>query len=291
VHGLSTARHRRAPNRVWFSAPSEGPGAGGKRSPVSGKLALKVGLCLCAGQLIAGPVLASAAEAAPVLTAATQTASKITESVSTTRLQQGSAVKITAKVINPKTGKVATKGYVRIQVQNGKSWRKAGQLNLGRSGVVTFVSKPKGTTTFRTVFSGGAGGLSSSTSNRIQVKVVSSAGTRVLAEAKKHTGALYKFAAAGPSRFDCSGYTMYVYRKAIGKKLPHQANLQQRYGKAVGRSQKKVGDLIVFRSGSYGYHAAIYAGGNYMYDSPHTGARVGKHKIYGSNYVVRRLAA
>ena len=26
-----------------------------------------------------------------------------------------------------------------------------------------------------------------------------------------------------------------------------------------------------------------------MWDSPHTGARVGKHKIYGSNYVVRRL--
>jgi hypothetical protein len=28
-----------------------------------------------------------------------------------------------------------------------------------------------------------------------------------------------------------------------------------------------------------------------MYDSPHTGARVGKHKMYGSNYVVRRLIA
>ena len=26
-----------------------------------------------------------------------------------------------------------------------------------------------------------------------------------------------------------------------------------------------------------------------MYDSPHTGARVGKHKIWSSNYVVRRL--
>ena len=56
------------------------------------------------------------------------------------------------------------------------------------------------------------------------------------------------------------------------------------------KSAKKPGDLIVFRSGSYGYHAGIYAGNGYMYDSPHTGARVGKHKMYGSNYVVRRIA-
>jgi cell wall-associated NlpC family hydrolase len=82
---------------------------------------------------------------------------------------------------------------------------------------------------------------------------------------------------------------MYVYRKAAGVKLPHQANQQQKYGKAVSKSSAKVGDLIIFRSGSYGYHAAIYAGGGYMYDSPHSGARVGKHKIYSSSYVVRRL--
>jgi len=112
---------------------------------------------------------------------------------------------------------------------------------------------------------------------------------KVLAEAKSHTGALYKFAAAGPKRFDCSGFTMYVYKKAAGKSLPHKANSQQHYGKAVSQGAKQVGDLIVFRSGSYGYHAGIYAGGGYWYDSPHSGARVGKHKMYGSNYVVRRL--
>jgi len=120
---------------------------------------------------------------------------------------------------------------------------------------------------------------------------VKSGGAKILAEAKKHTGALYKFAAAGPTRFDCSGFTQYVYKKAAGKNLPHKADGQQKYGKAVSKSNKQVGDLIVFRSGSYGYHAGIYAGGGYMYDSLHTGARVGKHKIYGSNYVVRRLVA
>ena len=66
-------------------------------------------------------------------------------------------------------------------------------------------------------------------------------GAKVLAEAKKHKGALYKFGAAGPKRFDCSGYTMYVYKKAAGKKLPHKANSQQKYGKAVSKGNKKAG--------------------------------------------------
>ena len=122
-----------------------------------------------------------------------------------------------------------------------------------------------------------------------RVTVRQNNGAKILAEAKSHTGALYLFAASGPKRFDCSGFTKYVYKKAVGKTLPHKANLQQKYGKAVAKSNKQIGDLIVFRSGSYGYHAGIYAGNGYMYDSPHTGARVGKHKIYGSNYVVRRL--
>ena len=154
---------------------------------------------------------------------------------------------------------------------------------------------PKSSTTYRTAV-GTQGGYrwAAGTNARVTVRTASSAssaGAKILAEAKRHNGALYKFAAAGPSRFDCSGYTMYVYKKAVGKKLPHKANLQQRYGKAVSKGSKKPGDLIVFRNGSYGSHVGIYAGGGYMYDSPHTGARVSKRKIYEDNYVVRRLAA
>ena len=48
---------------------------------------------------------------------------------------------------------------------------------------------------------------------------------------------------------------------------------------------------IVARSLENSLCVGIYAGNGYMYDSPHTGARVTKRKIYQSNYVVRRLAA
>jgi len=273
VHGLlSSGRHRRA------------------SSVGTGKLALKLGLCVCAGQLIAGPAFASAANAAPVVKAASTTTTvtpKVTESVNTHSIKWGNKVKVTAKVINPATGKAVTGGYVRLQAWRNSAWRTWQTKKLTKSGTVSFWSEPHKTGTYRTLFAGTTS-VKSKASNQIKVSVKHS-GAQILAEAKRHKGALYKYAAAGPKRFDCSGYTMYVLRKAAGKKLPHKANSQQHYGRAVSKSKKQIGDLIVFRSGSHGYHAAIYAGGGYMWDSPHSGARVGKHKIFSGNYVVRRM--
>ncbi|BAL88100.1 hypothetical protein AMIS_28800 [Actinoplanes missouriensis 431] len=115
------------------------------------------------------------------------------------------------------------------------------------------------------------------------------AGKRVVSEAARHKGKKYKFGAAGPKRFDCSGFTKYVYKKAAGKKLPHKANSQQRYGKAVAKSKKRPGDLIIIRKGTRGTHAGIYAGGGKMWSAPRTGKTVSKQKIWSKNYVVRRL--
>jgi len=251
--------------------------------------ALSLGFCLCAGQLMASsPASAATTTTQTPVTAEAAALAKanMTYRVNTLNVAWGSTVKVTAKVIDPRTGKIA-KGTVRLQGYRNGKWQNL-DTATSKAGTVTLTTKPKTAVYIRTVFTGS--GYSQFTSIRKRVAVKAS-GAKVLAEAKTHTGALYKFAAAGPKRFDCSGFTKYVYKKAAGKSLPHKANSQQKYGKAVSKSNKKVGDLIVFRSGSYGYHAGIYAGGGYMYDSPHTGARVGKHKIYGSNYVVRRLVA
>jgi cell wall-associated NlpC family hydrolase len=114
-------------------------------------------------------------------------------------------------------------------------------------------------------------------------------GADIVAEAKKHQGKAYRFGASGPHTFDCSGYTMYVYRKVAGKTLPHKAHLQQKAGTRVSKSAAKVGDLVVIRSGSRGTHAGIYAGDGYMWNSPRSGKTVSKQKIWSSNYVVQRL--
>jgi cell wall-associated NlpC family hydrolase len=252
----------------------------------TGTAALSLGLCLCAGQLLS----TSAAEAAtPVKAAAVaKVQPKITESFSTRNLAWGSKVRITSKVINPKTGKVVTSGTVRLQAWRSGHWTTYKNAPVKRGYAVVYAA-PTTSLYFRTEYLGNSS-YTARVGSTALVRVRAD-GAKILAEAKKHKGALYKFAAAGPTRFDCSGFTEYVYRKAAGKSLPHKANSQQHYGSAVSKSSKRIGDLIIFRSGSYGYHAAIYAGNGYMYDSPHTGARVGKHKIYGSNYVVRRLVA
>jgi cell wall-associated NlpC family hydrolase len=260
-----------------------------RRTTGTGPIALSLGLCLCAGQLVA--TAPASAAPAPVTAAAVTVKPSVKTSYSKKSIAWGSKVKVTTKLINPKTGKAVTSGKVRLQIRSkaGKAWKTYQTKSSNSKGTVSFLSKPPSSAYYRTVFAGTKGFKSVATpSTRITVKA---SGAKVLAEAKKHKGALYKFGASGPKRFDCSGYTMYVYKKTTGKKLPHKANSQQKYGKAVSKSKKKVGDLIVFRSGSYGTHAGIYAGNGYMWDSPHSGARVGKHKMYGKNYVVRRLVS
>jgi len=116
----------------------------------------------------------------------------------------------------------------------------------------------------------------------------SARGLAVVAAAARQAGKPYVYGAAGPKAFDCSGFTLYVFRQ-FGVNLPHRAHLQRRAGFAVSRAQARPGDLIIFMRNGYGYHAAIYAGGNYMWDAPSRGGRVGKHKIWSSSIIFRRL--
>jgi cell wall-associated NlpC family hydrolase len=114
------------------------------------------------------------------------------------------------------------------------------------------------------------------------------AGSRILAEAARLSGRPYVFGAEGPRAFDCSGLTRFVFAR-LGIALPHKADAQQDYGRSVPRSQARPGDLIFFRNGSYAYHVGIFAGDGYMYDAPHPGKSVGRHKIWSDSYSVRRL--
>jgi cell wall-associated NlpC family hydrolase len=265
-------------------------------SASAGKIALTVGLCLCAGQLVgtaavAAPTVASAAVASTTAAklAAASVKPRISLAANKRTIGWGSTVKLTSKVTDPRSGKVLKKATVRLQGWRSGAWRTWQIKKTSSTGSVTFGSKPGKTTTYRTFVSRAGSGFKTSVSSKIKITVKKS-GVKVLAEAKKHKGAHYRFGAAGPRVFDCSGFTSYVFRKSVGKKLPHKANSQQKYGKAIAKSKAAPGDLIVFRSGSYGYHAGIYAGGGYMWDSPHAGATVGKHKIWSRSYVVRRLA-
>ncbi|SNY64331.1 C40 family peptidase [Paractinoplanes atraurantiacus] len=265
----------------------------GRRLVTAGAGTIALSLSLFAGQLVA---TSGAAASTSIPAASVAAAAKKQVSIRTTytprTLKIGGSVKITVTYRNPANGAAVTSGTVRLQALRNGKWSTWAARNLNKKGTATFTAKPRVTGYFRTVYTGNAvfaGRVGGAT--RITVVAPSSSrAAKVLAEARKHVGKLYLYGAAGPNRFDCSGYTMYVYRKSIGVKLPHKADSQQRYGRAVSKGAKKPGDLLITRSGGYGYHAAIYAGNGYMYDSPHSGARISKRKIFSQNYVVRRLA-
>ncbi|HET6359795.1 C40 family peptidase [Streptomyces sp.] len=92
-------------------------------------------------------------------------------------------------------------------------------------------------------------------------------------------GAPYKFGAAGPSRFDCSGLTVYSYKKA-GKKLPRTAQQQYNRTRHIPASSRQKGDLVFFHYGSRVYHVGIYAGRGKIWHSPKTGSWVKLEKIW-----------
>jgi cell wall-associated NlpC family hydrolase len=111
---------------------------------------------------------------------------------------------------------------------------------------------------------------------------------KVITEASRHKGAPYQYGASGPSRFDCSGYTRYVFAK-LHKSLPHNAAQQYSGVRHVARNKLQAGDLLFFRNSSGRIsHVAIYAGGGYMWHAPHSGTVVKRVKVYSNNYVIGR---
>ena len=114
-------------------------------------------------------------------------------------------------------------------------------------------------------------------------------GSRIVAEASRHIGKPYVYGAVGPNRFDCSGYTKYVFAR-FGKALPHNSAAQVGSTVRVARSAKKQGDLIFMRSSSGRVtHVGIYAGANRWLVAPKTGDRVKLQTLYSQRYTVGRV--
>jgi cell wall-associated NlpC family hydrolase len=98
-----------------------------------------------------------------------------------------------------------------------------------------------------------------------------SRGSIALKFALAQVGDVYVWAAAGPTRWDCSGLTMRAFQKA-GVSLPHSSRIQVKYGKNIPISSLKPGDLLFF--GKPISHVSIYMGGGKMVQAPRPGKRV-----------------
>lgn len=85
---------------------------------------------------------------------------------------------------------------------------------------------------------------------------------RIISYAKKFLGVRYVYGSSSATAFDCSGFTMYVY-KAAGINLPHSASEQSKKGLAISKKDLKAGDLVFFETSGRGIsHVGIYIGDN-----------------------------
>jgi len=108
----------------------------------------------------------------------------------------------------------------------------------------------------------------------------------VVGIAMQQLGKPYRWGAAGPDAFDCSGLVMYCYAR-VGVSLPHSAAAQYGCGARVSRDQLQPGDLVFFTKGNGISHVGMYVGGDSYIHAPHTGdvVKISSLSARGSGYV------
>ncbi|WP_291572070.1 C40 family peptidase [Clostridium sp. UBA4548] len=103
--------------------------------------------------------------------------------------------------------------------------------------------------------------------NPVKAEAATVSGQDIVNEAKKYLGVPYQWGGNGPSTFDCSGLTKYVYNQ-FGIYLPRTANEQMSVGTYVAKSELQPGDLVFFGYNAHAGHVGIYIGSDQFIEAP-----------------------
>src|SRR5437763_12632724 len=95
-------------------------------------------------------------------------------------------------------------------------------------------------------------------------------GDHVAQVALGYRGVPYEWSGTGPSGFDCSGFTRFVYSR-VGIGLAHSSFAQWDSGRHIRRSQLRPGDLVFFAGLG---HVGLYLGHGRFIHAPHSGTDV-----------------
>lgn len=168
----------------------------------------------------------------------------------------------------------------QVKVVEKKKEIKAVASNKSKSTVTKTTSKKKTVAAAKKTTPQSRGGRIAAPPSQEKVKIV-------LGYAKQFLGAKYVFGGASPKGFDCSGFTMYIYKK-IGISLPHSARLQFTKGTQVSRENLMPGDLVFFETYKKGIsHVGIYIGDNKFLHASSVGTGVTITSILSSYYSPR----
>ncbi len=118
----------------------------------------------------------------------------------------------------------------------------------------------------------------------------------IIKTAEKFLGVKYVWAANGPSAFDCSGFTKYVF-KENGINLPRHSSRQAMIGEKISFSELQKGDLVFFDTTKefkhIVNHVGIYIGDNKFIHASSGGKKViitsfDKKKFYKNKFLYAR---
>ena len=116
---------------------------------------------------------------------------------------------------------------------------------------------------------------------------------KIIKTARRYVGVPYRWGGESPrTGFDCSGYTMVVYR-LNGLDLPRSSRQQWKFGKQVGRGQLQKGDLVFFATngGRRISHVGIYAGDDKFLHAPRRGRRIQTSALSSPYFRTRYVGA
>ncbi len=115
----------------------------------------------------------------------------------------------------------------------------------------------------------------------------------IIKTARRYVGVPYRWGGESPrTGFDCSGFTMVVYR-LNGLDLPRSSRLQWRAGKKIEPRQLKMGDLVFFATTGDGRisHVGIYAGKDKFLHAPRRGSRIKASSLSSRYFRTRYVGA
>lgn len=106
--------------------------------------------------------------------------------------------------------------------------------------------------------------------------------------ARNQKGDRYRYGAAGPDRFDCSGLVMFAFAR-VGQSVPRTSAEQAGATRRIPRSRARAGDLAFFYDRGGVYHVGFYVGHGRVLHAPGTGKVVQVADIWTSKVFFGRI--